>query len=805
MRIFQIAKELNISHKGIIAFLNTKGIIVGLMDSIEQPVYQLILNEFSKEKETVDRYRKEQVRKEIHDTRVRQKQIEKSKLNLLSLKEQRKIEEQELQKQKTNDEEKWRQETENKKKEKLTVEEKQKKKDEQKVKSNLSKGKKRKMRKIEIADIESEIGTSGRKQLSKRIGEKKKDDAPKNVKEMVKKTLAKMETKSRKKVYKKEKDQDEEQSVDITQNKIEISEFSSVDELAKIFQSSSSEVIQKCIGMGVLATINQRLEWDVIELLAEDYGYTAEKITDGGEEIFSMNDTEEDISSAKPRAPVVTIMGHVDHGKTSLLDYIRKTNIVAGESGGITQHIGAYKVELDDGNYITFLDTPGHEAFTAMRARGAQVTDIVILVIAADDSVMPQTIETIDHARAANVPIIVAINKIDKPGADVEKVKRELAEYDVLVEDWGGKIQSVLVSAKTGEGIENIMNSILLESEMLELKSNFDTLGRGTIIDSKLDKGHGPMATVLIRKGTFHIGDPFLCNNYSGKIRAIMNERGQRIKEGIPSDAVQILGFDQVPQVSDIIAIIKSEKDLKRISAERQRIRREIDHRKFTTHTLDEMSSLIQKGNIKSLPLIIKGDVDGSIEVLSETLGKLQTEEVQVKVIHRAVGMVTESDILLAETSHAVIIGFNVQVASNAKLQAKQTGVDIRNYTIIYDAVEDVKMALEGMLEPEVKENVTGKAMVQEQFKIPKLGFIAGSKVSEGIIKRSDKARLIREDEIILDNCDISSLKRFQEDVKEVKEGLECGIGISGSTKYEEGDIIEVYEVQEIKRKLELI
>ena len=440
-----------------------------------------------------------------------------------------------------------------------------------------------------------------------------------------------------------------------------------------------------------------------------------------------------------------------------------------------------------------------------MRARGAQVTDIVILVIAADDSVMPQTIEAIDHARAANVPIIVAINKIDKPGADVEKVKRELAEYDVLVEDWGGKIQSVSVSAKTGEGIENIMNSILLESEMLELKSNFDTLGRGTIIDSKLDKGHGPMATILIKKGTFHIGDPFLCNNYSGKIRAIMNERGQRIKEGIPSDAVQILGFDQVPQVSDIIAIIKSEKDLKRISAERQRIRREIDHRKFTTHTLDEMSSLIQKGNIKSLPLIIKGDVDGSIEVLSETLGKLQTEEVQVKVIHRAVGMVTESDILLAETSHAVIIGFNVQVASNAKLQAKQTGVDIRNYTIIYDAVEDVKMALEGMLEPEKKENITGKAMVQEQFKIPKLGFIAGSKVSEGIIKRSDKARLIREDEIILDNCDISSLRRFQEDVKEVKEGLECGIGLSGSTKYKEGDIIEVYEVQEIKRKLELI
>ncbi len=805
MRIFQIAKELNISHKGIILFLDTKGIKVGLMDSIDQQIHQLILNEFSKEKEIVDRYRKEKVRKEIHDTRVRQKQQEKSNLKLLTLKEQRSLEEQELIKQKAREEEKQKQDAENKKKEKLKAEEEKKKKDEKNEESTITKGKKRKMRKIEIADIESEIGLTGRKRPPKHTSDTKKKDAPKNVQEMVKKTLAKMETKSRKKVYKKEKDKDEEQSADGTLNEIKIPEFSSVDELSKIFQSSPSDVIQKCIGMGVLATMNQRLEWDVIELLAEDYGFTAEKITDGGEEIFSLKESEEDIAKAQSRAPVVTIMGHVDHGKTSILDYIRKTNIVAGESGGITQHIGAYKVELEDGKYITFLDTPGHEAFTAMRARGAQVTDIVILVVAADDSVKPQTIEAIDHARAANVPLIVAINKIDKPGTDVEKVKRELSDHDVLVEDWGGKIQSVSVSAKTGEGIEDIMNSILLESEMLELKSNFDTLGRGTIIDSKLDKGHGPMATILIRKGTFHVGDPFLCNNNSGKIRAIMNERGQRIKDAIPSDAVQILGFDQVPQVSDIIAIVKNEKDLKRLSADRQRIRREIDHRRFTTHSLDEMSSLIREGNIKSLPLIIKGDVDGSIEVLSDTLGKLQSEEVRVKVIHRAVGMVTESDVLLAETSQAVIIGFNVQVSSNAKLQAKQTGVDIRNYTIIYDAVEDVKMALEGLLEPEIKEEITGTAVVQEQFKIPKLGFIAGSKVSEGIIKRSDKARLIREDDIILDNCDISSLKRFQEDVKEVKEGLECGIGLSGTTKFKEGDIIEVYEVKEIKRKLELI
>ncbi len=497
-------------------------------------------------------------------------------------------------------------------------------------------------------------------------------------------------------------------------------------------------------------------------------------------------------------------MGHVDHGKTSILDFIRKTNIVAGESGGITQHIGAYKVELESGNHVTFLDTPGHEAFTAMRARGTQVTDIVILVVAADDSVMPQTIEAINHAKAASVPIIVAINKIDKPGSDVEKVKRELSEHDVLVEDWGGKIQGISVSAKTGEGMNDIMNGIILEAEMLELTSNFSALGRGTIIDSKLDKGHGPMATVLVRKGTLHVGDPFLCNDYPGKIRAIMNERGQRIKEAFPSDAVQILGFDQVPQVSEIIAIVKSDKDLKRISSERQRIRREIDYRKISTHSLDEMSSLIREGNIKSLPLIVKGDVDGSNEALTETLTKLQNKEVQVKVIHSAVGMITESDVLLAEASNAVIIGFHVQVSSNAKLQAKQTGVEIRSYNIIYDAVEDVKMALEGLLEPDYSEKITGKAEVLEQFKVPKLGFIAGCKVTDGIIKRSDKARFIRNDEIIIEKCDISSLKRFKEDVKEVKEGLECGIGLSDAIKYKEGDIIEVFEVIEIKRKLEL-
>ena len=798
MRIFQIAKELNISHKGIISFLETKGINVKLMDSIDEQVHHIILAEFSKEKETVDRYRKEQVRKEIHDKRVRQKQKEKSKLQLLSINDQRNIEREEIQK--INLEKKKVEE----KKKKLDKKDQKHHTKEHKSEEVQQKEKKKKMRKIEISDIESEIGQMGRKRPVKETTVGKKQVAPKNVQDMVKKTLAKIDTKSRKKVYKKDKEVIEEATESGSLKKLNIPEFSSVDEISKLFNSTPSEVIQKCLGLGVLATMNQRLEWEVIELLSEDYGYSAEKISDVGEEMFTLIETDEDIENAQPRAPVVTIMGHVDHGKTSILDFIRKTNIVAGESGGITQHIGAYKVELESGNHVTFLDTPGHEAFTAMRARGTQVTDIVILVVAADDSVMPQTIEAINHAKAASVPIIVAINKIDKPGSDVEKVKRELSEHDVLVEDWGGKIQGISVSAKTGEGMNDIMNGIILEAEMLELTSNFSALGRGTIIDSKLDKGHGPMATVLVRKGTLHVGDPFLCNDYPGKIRAIMNERGQRIKEAFPSDAVQILGFDQVPQVSEIIAIVKSDKDLKRISSERQRIRREIDYRKISTHSLDEMSSLIREGNIKSLPLIVKGDVDGSNEALTETLTKLQNKEVQVKVIHSAVGMITESDVLLAEASNAVIIGFHVQVSSNAKLQAKQTGVEIRTYNIIYDAVEDVKMALEGLLEPDYSEKITGKAEVLEQFKVPKLGFIAGCKVTDGIIKRSDKARFIRNDEIIIEKCDISSLKRFKEDVKEVKEGLECGIGLSDAIKYKEGDIIEVFGVIEIKRKLEI-
>ena len=557
------------------------------------------------------------------------------------------------------------------------------------------------------------------------------------------------------------------------------------------------------MSLGILATINQRLEWDVIELLAEEFEFKAERLEDIGEELFTLENSEDDIKKAVERSPVVTVMGHVDHGKTSLLDYIRKTNVVGGESGGITQHIGAHKVQLTNGNSVTFLDTPGHEAFTAMRARGAKVTDMVVIVVAGNDGVMPQTVEAIDHAKAAKVPIIIAINKMDLPDVDPERVKRELSEHEVLVEDWGGKIQAIPISAKTGEGIDNLLSSMLIESEMLELKANYETLARGTVIDSKLDKGHGPIATVLIQKGRLKVGDPFICNNITGKVRALINEVGQRIQEAGPSDPVQVLGFDHVPQSADIFAVVEDEREIKRIASERQRIKREIDQKKIAAQSLDAMSALIKEGAIKNLPIIIKGDVDGSIEALSEQLEKITHEEVGVQIIHKAVGMVSESDVLLASASNAVIIGFHVQVSSNAKLQATQEGVEIRTYNVIYNAVEEITLALEGLLEPETVEEILGRAQVQEAFKIPKIGVIAGSKVTEGIIVRNAKARVLREEEEIASG-EITSLKHLKDDAKEIREGFECGIGLNDFSKFKEGDIIICYQMKSIKRTLEL-
>ena len=810
-RIFQIAKELNISHTEILSFLKGKGIAVGShMAPIDEETYAIVMEEFHKDKESIDRYRKEQIRREIHDTRIFEEQKANKKLQLLSLEEQRKLESDEKIKAKAEEERKAIEA----KTQATQIDEKVKKEAEQKVlevkreKEELIQKKKepqkpkKKLRKIDLSEIEAQVGKGT---TNRRRDFKKKTDAqpPKSAVDTVRKITAKIDTKTKKKVYRKEKILKDDESGDVEIKPIKIVEFSNVDEISKIFNTKPNDIIQKCMSLGILATINQRLEWDVIELLAEEFGFKAERLEDIGEELFTLENSEEDIKKAVERSPVVTVMGHVDHGKTSLLDYIRKTNVVGGESGGITQHIGAHKVQLTDGNSVTFLDTPGHEAFTAMRARGAKVTDMVVIVVAANDGVMPQTVEAIDHAKAAKVPIIIAINKMDLPDVDPERVKRELSEHEVLVEDWGGKIQAIPISAKTGEGIDNLLSSMLIESEMLELKANYETLARGTVIDSKLDKGHGPIATVLIQKGRLKVGDPFICNNITGKVRALINELGQRIQEAGPSDPVQVLGFDNVPQSADIFAVVEDEKEIKRIASERQRIKREIDQKKIAAQSLDAMSALIKEGAIKNLPIIIKGDVDGSIEALSEQLEKIIHEEVGVQIIHKAVGMVSESDVLLASASKAVIIGFHVQVSSNAKLQATQEGVEIRTYNVIYNAVEEITLALEGLLEPETVEETLGRAQVQEAFKIPKIGVIAGSKVTEGIIVRNAKARVLREEEEIASG-EITSLKHLKDDAKEIREGFECGIGLNDFSKFKEGDIIICYQMKSIKRTLEL-
>ena len=817
VRIFQIAKELNISHTDIVSFLKSRNVEVSShMSPIDDEVHKLILDEFSKDKEQVDRFRKEKVRREIHDTRLKERQQSTKKLKLLSLKEQRELEKKEVKKKadlveqeekrlakeliKKSDEVSQRQqEYENKKsKEKEKSEKSRSNKKANELKSKFKNTKK--LRSINLSDIHGKVASVNSKLKLKKNKEEEK--AQQSVKTKVKGILAQMDTKSKKKSYKKTKVKDEQENINPKKLPvIKVAEFSNVEELGKIFEVTSSDIIQICIELGMLVTKNQRMDWDMVELLSEHFGFTPEKITDVGEELFDIEATDEDLKNVTPRAPIVTVMGHVDHGKTSLLDHIRETNVAEGESGGITQHIGAYKVRYNDRD-LTFLDTPGHEAFTAMRARGAQVTDIVILVVAADDAVMPQTIEAISHTKAAGVPMVVAINKMDKPGADPEKVRRALSEHEVLVETWGGKVQDIEISAKTGAGMDSLMESLLLETDVLELKSNKDCTAKGTVVDSRLDKGLGPVGTILIQKGTLNIGDSFICGDFPGKVRSITNEHGLRLKKAEPSDAIQIQGLESVPQAGDLFAVVENEKEIKRIASERQRIRREIEQKKMA-FSLDNMSSLIREGSVKSLPLIIKGDVDGSVEALAESLEKIKNDEVGIKVIHKNVGMVTESDVLLAQASSAIIIGFHVQVSSNARLQANQAGVDIRTYNVIYQAVEELTLALEGMLEPDKVENSLGKAEVLTQFKIPKIGFIAGCKVTDGLIIRNGKARVIRDGDLLHEGL-INSLKRHKDDAKEVKEGLECGIGVDGVKKFIEGDIIEVYEVKEVKRKLEL-
>ena len=775
IRIFQLAKELNISHNDIVDFLKSKGIsVTSHMSPIDGKTQQIVYTEFAKDRQSAERDRKEQVRKEIHDSKVVMETKSVKKFKIMSVQDQR--QQDKVKKAKIKEQEQESKTSSSKAEKVIEV-----------------KKPKKKLRKITLRDS----STLQDKKENKKDKEAIKKDT--SAVKRLKKTLASMDSSPKKKSYKKAK-----KDIDVddgSPRSIELAEYASIDEIAKVLDVSTSEVIGKCLQMGVLATVNQRLEWDIIELIAGEYDVSLSKYEEVVDDLFVMAHTDEELVDATNRAPVVTIMGHVDHGKTSILDYIRETKVAAGESGGITQRVGAYQVD-HNGNKITFLDTPGHEAFTAMRARGAQSTDIVILVVAADDSVMPQTLEAINHSKAAEVPIVVAINKIDKPGSNPDTVKRELSEKDVLVEDWGGKIQSVNTSAITGEGIDALMEAILLEAEVLDLKANAKIECKGTVIDSKLDKGLGAIATVLIQKGTLKIGTPFICNNYPGKVRAIMNERGERIKTAGPSDAVQILGFDQVPQSGDIFAEVTNESDLKKIANERQRIKREIDLQMVQKTSLDSISAQIKEGDVNNLNIIIKADSDGSIEALIQSLEKINNEEVGVDIVHRGVGNVTESDVLLAQASKAVVIGFGVQVPSNTRLLANQSNVEIRAYNIIYQVVEDVKLAVEGLLRPDLVEEILGEAVVKESFKIPKIGFIAGSQVESGKITRDCFTRLIREDEELVSKGKIVSLKRFKDDVNSVDSGLECGIAIEGVKKYFPGDKIVAYKINEIKRKL---
>ncbi|MBF1097286.1 MAG: translation initiation factor IF-2, partial [Riemerella sp.] len=629
------------------------------------------------------------------------------------------------------------------------------------------------------------------------------------VKNQIKETLEKLTNKGGKSKgakYRKEKrnfrrEQDElQQELEAQDRTLKVTEFITVNELAALMDVSPTEVISACFSLGVMVTMNQRLEADILTLVADEFGYKIEfsdaDLEDNSEE--EVEDSEEDLL---PRAPIVTVMGHVDHGKTSLLDYIRKTNVIAGESGGITQHIGAYSVQLENGRHITFLDTPGHEAFTAMRARGAQVTDVAIIVIAADDEVMPQTKEAISHAQAAGVPMIIALNKVDKPNANPDKIREQLSGLNILVEEWGGNVQAQEISAKFGNNVDLLLEKVLLQADLLDLKANPNKPASGVVIEASLDKGRGYVSTLLVQAGTLKVGDYVLAGKNHGKVKAMLDERGHNLQKVGPSTPVTILGLDGAPTAGDKFKVYEDEREAKSIANKREQLQREQTIRTKKHLTLDEIGRRIALGDFKELNIILKGDVDGSVEALTDMLQRLSTEEIQVNILHKGVGQITESDILLATASDAIVIGFNVRAGANAKDLAEKEEIEIRTYSVIYDAIDDVKEAMEGMLSPEIREQVVGNVEIREVFKISKVGSIAGCMVLSGKVTRNSKVRLLR-DGIVKYDGELESLKRYKDDVKEVTKGYECGLNLKGYNDIEVGDLLEIYEEVAIKKKL---
>ncbi|GAB2764756.1 translation initiation factor IF-2 [Salinimicrobium soli] len=684
-----------------------------------------------------------------------------------------------------------------------------KKKDDKKAEEEKEKRKKRRRRISK--DVKGAPGAgagAGAKSRGKRTRPVTKEEpSEEEVQKQVRETLEKLQGKSSKgrgaKYRRNKRDthrqRTEEAQQEDSQKILKVTEFVTVSEVATMMDVPVTKIISACMSLGMMVTMNQRLDAETLSIVADEFDYEVEFVTADIEE--STEVAPENPEDLEPRAPIVTVMGHVDHGKTSLLDYVRKENVIAGESGGITQHIGAYGVRLEGGQKITFLDTPGHEAFTAMRARGAQVTDLAIIVIAADDDVMPQTKEAISHAQAAGVPIVFAINKSDLPTANPEKIKEKLAGMNLLVEDWGGKIQSQDISAKTGMGVKELLEKVLLEAEILELKANPDKLANGTVVEAYLDKGRGYVSTILVQSGTLKIGDYVLAGKHSGKVKAMQDERGNDVKEAGPSTPVSILGLDGAPQAGDKFKVMLDEREAKDIAAKRTQLQREQSVRTQRHITLDEIGRRIALGDFKELNIILKGDVDGSVEALTDSFQKLSTEEIQVNIIHKGVGAITESDVLLASASDAIIIGFNVRPAGNARQVADKEEIDIRTYSIIYDAINDLKDAMEGMLSPVMKEEITGNAEIREIFKVSKIGSIAGCMVTDGKIYRNSQIRLIR-DGVVVYTGELASLKRFKDDVKEVSKGYDCGLQIKNYNDIKEGDVVEAFQEVAVKKKL---
>jgi len=685
--------------------------------------------------------------------------------------------------------------------------------------SNDQKSKKKKRKRIhkEKVDLEDKKNTKGsstdkKKEHFKSRKKKKKQLRPEvseeDVQKQIKETLARLTSKGKSKGSKhrrekrdtiSQKQQEELKQQEEDKKVLKVTEFVSVNELANMMDVSPTEVISVCMNLGLMVSINQRLDAETMALVADEFNYTVEFISvEVQEAINEEEDQEEDLL---PRPPIVTVMGHVDHGKTSLLDHIRKSNVIAGEAGGITQHIGAYSVMVDEDNTITFLDTPGHEAFTAMRARGAQITDVAIIVVAADDNVMPQTIEAINHASAAGVPIIFAINKIDKPGANPEKIKEELANMNYLVEEWGGKYQSQDISAKQGLNIDSLLEKVVLEAELLELKANPNKNAVGTVIESELDKGRGYISTILVEAGMLKIGDVILAGSYFGHAKAMYNERGKRIEEAGPATPVQILGLNGAPQAGDKFHVMESDKEARDIATKREQLQREQNLRTQKHITLDEIGRRIAIGNFQEINIVVKGDVDGSIEALSDALIKLSTEEIQVNIIHKGVGQISETDVMLAVASNAIIVGFQVRPSMNARKLAEKEEIDIRLYSVIYDAINEVRDAMEGMLSPDIKEEIVGTAEVRDTFKIKKVGTVAGCIVKDGKLTRNTRVRVIR-DGIVIYTGGLGSLKRFKDDVKEVVSGYECGLNVENFNDIKVGDIIEGFQEVEVKKTL---